>query len=78
MANTETFAIERAQMASIKNLTAQDLADIKARLAQGEHQHRIAARYDLNQGRISEIATGKRFAPSNQPVLFEEGLSHGG
>ncbi|WP_074219641.1 hypothetical protein [Rhodovulum sp. ES.010] len=64
-------------MASIKNLTAQDLADIKARLAQGEHQHRIAARYDLNQGRISEIATGKRFATPAQPLLFEEGLPNG-
>lgn len=49
-------------MASAKNLTAQDIADIKARLRQGEYQHDIAADYGLNQGRVSEINTGKRGA----------------
>lgn len=47
-------------MATAKSLTAQDIADIKARLRQGEYQHHIAADYGLNQGRISEIKTGKR------------------
>lgn len=47
-------------MATAKHLTAQDIADIKARLRQGEYQHHIAADYGLNQGRISEINTGKR------------------
>lgn len=47
-------------MASAKQLTAQDIADIKVRLRQGEYQHHIAADYGLNQGRISEINTGKR------------------
>lgn len=47
-------------MATAKSLTAQDIADIKARLRQGEYQHHIAADYGLNQGRVSEINTGKR------------------
>ena len=48
-------------MASINGLTHHDVSIIKARLLQGEYQHRIAADYDLNQGRICEIAKGKRF-----------------
>lgn len=49
-------------MASVRDLTADDVAVIKTRLLQGELQHRIAAVYDINPGRISEINTGKRFA----------------
>ena len=49
-------------MATRKKLTSEQVSIIKARIAQGEYQHRIAADFDLNQGRISEIATGKRFA----------------
>lgn len=60
-------------MASAKHLTAQDIADIKARLRQGEYQHHIAADYGLNQGRISEINTEKRGAriePPEQPLML--------
>jgi len=49
-------------MASISGLTPHDVSIIKARLLQGEFQHHIAADYGLNQGRICEIAKGKRFA----------------
>jgi hypothetical protein len=49
-------------MASVRKLTRRQVAVIKARLKAGEYQHRIAADFDLNQGRISEIRTGKRFA----------------
>lgn len=49
-------------MASITTLTPTDVSVIKARLQRGDFQHRIAADYDLNQGRISEIAKGRRFA----------------
>jgi len=49
-------------MATIKTLTPEQVAIIKARIAKGDYQHRIAADFDLNQGRVSEIATGKRFA----------------
>lgn len=48
-------------MASIRDLSMDDVACIKARLLRGDLQHRIAADYDLNPGRISEINTGKRF-----------------
>jgi len=60
-------------MATAKSLTAQDIADIKARLRQGEYQHHIAADYGLNQGRISEIKTGKRALsspPDVEALLF--------
>ncbi len=57
-------------MASIFKLTPKDVSLIKARLLRGDFQHRIAADYDLNQGRISEIATGKRF-PDIQPAIGE-------
>jgi len=49
-------------MASVDSLSPHDVATIKRRLLRGEFQHRIAADYDLNQGRVSEIARGKRFA----------------
>lgn len=49
-------------MAYIKTLTPEQVSIIKARLEKGDFQHRIEADFDLNQGRISEIATGKRFA----------------
>jgi hypothetical protein len=61
---------EKIELASINDLTPQDIGEIKFRLAQGELQHRIAAAYDLNAGRISEINTGQRFAeiPPRPPV----------
>ena len=54
-------------MAFITDLTPKDIGVIKTRLKRGELQHRIAADYDLNPGRISEINTGKRF-PEIPPV----------
>ena len=54
-------------MATAKQLTAQDIADIKVRLRLGEYQHHIAADYGLNQGRVSEINTGKRGKAVNLP-----------
>lgn len=57
-------------MATAKNLTTQDIADIKARLRQGEYQHHIAADYGINQGRISEIKTGKRGSPAQEHALL--------
>ena len=40
--------------------TVSDIRNIKKRLKKGEFQHHIAADYGINQGRISEINTGKR------------------
>ena len=42
---------------------------IRQRLALGEMQHDIAADLGINQGRISEVNTGKRGDP-NQLSLF--------
>ena len=41
-------------------LTPELIAEIRRRLACGEYQHDIAAELHVNQGRISEINTGKR------------------
>jgi hypothetical protein len=38
-----------------------DVPLIKKRIYQGEFLNRIAADYDVNPGRISEIKSGKRF-----------------
>ncbi len=45
-----------------RRLTPHDAAIIKMRIRKGELFSRIAADFDVNQGRISEINTGKRFA----------------
>ena len=45
-----------------KKLMASDAAIIKKRLKRGDMQSRIAADFDVNIGRISEINTGKKFA----------------
>jgi len=62
-------------MSSISKLSPKDVMAIKKRLKRGDHQHDIAADYSLNQGLISEINTGKRFADvklegPEQPGLF--------
>ena len=44
-----------------KKLTPADAAVIKPRLLGGEFCNRIAADFDVNPGRISEIKTGKLF-----------------
>ena len=50
-------------MATVKTLTPEAGVNLsRLALRKGDFQHRIAADFDLNQGRISEIATGKRFA----------------
>lgn len=50
-------------------ITAEMAAKIKGLLQKGELlQHQIAALFNVNQGRISEINTGKRF-PNVKPQL---------
>lgn len=44
------------------SLTARDAAVVKARLLRGDRQSDIAADFRVNQGRIAEISTGKKFA----------------
>lgn len=41
-------------------LTPEIIREIKFRIDKGEYQHDIAADLGINQGRISEIKTGKR------------------
>lgn len=41
-------------------LTPEIVAVIRQRLALGDYQHDIAADLGLNQGRVSEVNTGKR------------------
>lgn len=50
----------RANIVS-RHLTLNDAIEICRRRSSGEAQHKIAAAYDVNQGRISEIPSGKRF-----------------
>ena len=42
---------------------------VRARLAAGEYQHDIAADLGWNQGRVSEVKTGKRGSDPNQPIF---------
>lgn len=42
-----------------RKLTEIEIAIVKKRLSDGEFQHHIAAEFRVNQGRISEINTGK-------------------
>ena len=42
-------------------IKAADVPVIKKRIREGEFLNRIAADYDVNPGRISEIKSGKRF-----------------
>ena len=48
-------------MASINDLSIKEILTIKERISAGEYQHIIASDFGVNQGRINEIATGKRF-----------------
>lgn len=49
-----------------QNLTFEDAVRIWYLLWQGWKQHEIAALYHVNQGRISEIHTGKKFLGSEE------------
>jgi transcriptional regulator with XRE-family HTH domain len=50
----------RANVVS-RRLTLNDAIEIWRRRSSGEAQHKIAAAFEVNQGRISEILAGKRF-----------------
>lgn len=52
------------------HLTSNTILEILERLKNGEFQHDIAADYGLNQGRVSEINTGKRRPKDGHPTLF--------
>lgn len=50
--------------------SAEVFREVKRRLAAGDMQHDIAADLGWNQGRISEVKTGKRGIEPDQPTLF--------
>lgn len=49
--------------------------EIKRLLGEGLLQHKIAARFGINQGRVSEIKTGKRFRDGRPGKLQPPGGS---
>lgn len=59
-------------MISVRQLTNDDIAEIKSRLNAGHQVQEIALDYNINLGRISEIKHSKRGAnikPSGQGEL---------
>jgi hypothetical protein len=60
----------------VADLTLQQVQSIKSRLNAGEYNHDIAFDYRLNQGRISEINTGKRW-PEVLPLTKAQGPIEG-
>lgn len=52
-----------------RKLTFEDAVQIQIRIMNGEFHSRIAPDYDVNQGRISEVRTGKL-----HPGSYEEAL----
>jgi predicted XRE-type DNA-binding protein len=44
-----------------RKLTLEDAIEIWRLWREGELQSRIAARFDVNQGRVSEVVNGKAF-----------------
>ena len=55
-------------------LSFSDAVLVWKRLIEGELNSRIASEFDVNQGRISEIRTEKRFPGSKAVALEELGL----
>ncbi|WP_439397666.1 hypothetical protein ACRQ5Q_10975 [Bradyrhizobium sp. PMVTL-01] len=50
-------------------LTFDDAVDIWLRHWNGEFQHRIAAHYDVNPGRVNEVLKGSRHVGSREAAL---------
>ncbi len=46
-------------MTTIKDLSEQDIANIKARIVRGDKYSEIASDYRLNQGRIADLKFGR-------------------
>lgn len=52
----------RNNRAPSRHLRPEDIPVIKRRILDGEFLNRIAADYDVNPGRISEVKTGRLYA----------------
>ncbi|KKJ77210.1 hypothetical protein WH95_09165 [Kiloniella litopenaei] len=55
-----------------KTPSLQDAILVHELLGKGYHQHQIASYLKMNQGRISEIKTGKRF-PQAREIADKQG-----
>ncbi|WP_148299033.1 hypothetical protein [Acetobacter okinawensis] len=53
-----------------KALSEADATHIIQRISAGEFLNRIAADYDVNPGRISEVKTGKLFPSLHRPSVW--------
>lgn len=56
---------------SSPHVTSEMAAQIKALINRGLHQHQIAAQLKINQGRVSEVNTGKLY-PSVAPAKITQ------
>jgi hypothetical protein len=52
-------------------VTPRMASEILALVQNGMHQHDVAARFGINQGRVSEIVNGKRFV-SVEPMASKQ------
>ena len=55
-----------------RHLTESEAITILSRLMKGDFQNRIAADLDVNQGRISEVKTGKMFPHLPRPINWKK------
>ena len=60
-----------AHQRSSHSLTFDDATEIWLRYWSGEFQHRIAALFDVNPGRINEVIKGKRHPGSKAAALLK-------
>ncbi len=56
-----------------RNLTFEDAIGVWLKYWDGWLQSRIAAHYDVNQGRVSEVINGKRHPGSEQEAFRRRG-----
>ncbi|SUA99165.1 Uncharacterised protein [Pannonibacter phragmitetus] len=61
------FVVPPPRRRRSSTVTPEKAAIIKALLKTGMYQHEIAALLEMNQGRVSEINTGKKF-PEIEPL----------
>jgi hypothetical protein len=69
MEKDKSMIVERPKRPERAPYSPEVFCEVKRRLANGEFQHDIAADLGWNQGRVSEVKTGKRGA-DDQPSLF--------
>jgi len=53
------------------HLTFDDAVDVWLRIWAGEYQHRIAASYDVNQGRIADVVRERLHPGSKRAALLK-------